>query len=203
MAAEPLLTMRGVTKAFAGVPALAGVDLTLERGEAHALVGENGAGKSTLIKIMTGAYRRDGGSVRLEGREVDFRSPQEAQWHGVVAVYQEVQLLTHWTVAENVLLGREPTRWGRVDWPRMNAAAAEVLGRMGVAVAPTAVLRDLGIAQRQMVAVARGVSLGARVLVLDEPTSSLPENEVAVLHGVVRRLKAEGTAVVYISHRFS
>src|SRR5919112_6841400 len=118
---ESLLRMEGITKSFAGVAALSGVDLTLERGEVHALVGENGAGKSTLIKIMTGAYTRDGGEMFLEGREVDFRTPEDAQGAGVVAVYQEVNLLTYRTVAENIYLGREPRRFGLIDWKRMNA----------------------------------------------------------------------------------
>src|SRR5215210_3541235 len=118
--AEPLLRMEGITKGFSGVTALAGVDLTLERGEVHALVGENGAGKSTLIKIMTGAYRRDGGRMWLEGREVDFRSPEDAQHAGVVAVYQAVNLLAYRTVAENIYLGREPRPFGLIDWKKMN-----------------------------------------------------------------------------------
>src|SRR6201996_9598395 len=120
---EPLLRMEGIRKVFSGVVALDGVDVTVERGEVHALVGENGAGKSTLIKIMTGAYRRDGGRILLEGREVNFRTPEDAQAEGVVAVYQEVNLLTYRTVAENIFLGREPRRFGLVDWKQMSAAA--------------------------------------------------------------------------------
>jgi ribose transport system ATP-binding protein len=199
---EPLLRMEGIRKVFSGVVALGGVDVTVERGEAHALVGENGAGKSTLIKIMTGAYRRDGGRVLLEGREVNFRSPEEAQAEGVVAVYQEVNLLTYRTVAENIFLGREPRRLGLVDWQRMNSDAGAILKRLGLDIDPRATLGSLNIALRQMVAIARGVSFGAKVVVLDEPTSSLTEHEVSILYGVIRRLKAEGVGVVYISHRF-
>ena len=203
MSADPVLRMQGITKVFGPVKALAGVDLTLERGRVHALVGENGAGKSTLIKIMTGAYRKDAGLIRVEGREVDFRSPQDAQREGVVAVYQEVNLLSYRTVAENILLGREPRRrFGLLDWPKLNAEAAAVLERLGLDVDPTTPLGELTIAVRQMIAIARGVSLGARVLVLDEPTSSLTEREVGLLYDVIRRLKSEGTAIVYISHRF-
>ncbi|HYP26255.1 MAG TPA: sugar ABC transporter ATP-binding protein [Blastocatellia bacterium] len=198
----PLLRMEGIIKRFSGVTALAGVDLTLERGEVHALVGENGAGKSTLIKIMTGAYHRDGGSIYLEGEPVEFRSPESAQGSGVVAVYQEVNLLSYRTVAENIYLGREPRRFGFIDWKRMNADARALLQRLGLDIDPRAQLGSLNIALRQMVAIARGVSLGAKVLVLDEPTSSLTEREVAILYDVIRRLKSEGTAVVYISHRF-
>src|ERR671933_793372 len=128
---EPLLRMEGIRKLFSGVVALDGVDFRLERGEVHALVGENGAGKSTLIKIMTGAYRRDGGQVFLEGRAVDFRSPEDAQRAGVVAVYQEVNLLAYRTVAENIYLGREPRRFGMIDWKRMNRDAAALLRRLG------------------------------------------------------------------------
>ena len=199
---QPLLRMEGITTIFSGVVALDGVDFTLERGEVHALVGENGAGKSTLIKVMTGAYRRDGGRVLLEGREVNFRSPEDAQAAGVVAVYQEVNLLTYRTVAENIFLGREPRRFGFIDWKRMNALAGAVLKRLGLDIDPTATLGDLNIALRQMVAIARGVSFDAKVVVLDEPTSSLTEHEVTILYDVIRRLKAEGVGVVYISHRF-
>ncbi|HEX8722833.1 MAG TPA: ATP-binding cassette domain-containing protein, partial [Pyrinomonadaceae bacterium] len=170
---EPLLRMEGIRKVFSGVVALDGVDFRLERGEVHALVGENGAGKSTLIKVMTGAYRRDGGRVLLEGREVNFRSPEEAQDSGVVAVYQEVNLLAFRTVAENIFLGREPRRFGLIDWKRMNADAGRILQRLGLAIDPAAPLGSLNIALRQMVAIARGVSFGAKVVVLDEPTSSL------------------------------
>jgi ribose transport system ATP-binding protein len=184
------------------VVALDGVDCTVERGEVHALVGENGAGKSTLIKVMTGAYKRDGGRVLLEGREVNFRSPEEAQEAGVVAVYQEVNLLMFRTVAENIFLGREPRRFGLIDWKRMNADAGALLTRLGLDIDPAATLGTLNIALRQMVAIARGVSFGAKVVVLDEPTSSLTEHEVSILYDVIRRLKAEGVGVVYISHRF-
>ncbi|HST53745.1 MAG TPA: sugar ABC transporter ATP-binding protein [Pyrinomonadaceae bacterium] len=202
MSNQPLLRMEGIRKVFSGVVALDGVDVTVERGEVHALVGENGAGKSTLIKIMTGAYRRDGGRVTLEGRDVNFRTPEDAQGHGVVAVYQEVNLLTYRTVAENIFLGREPRRLGFIDWKRMNADAGAILKRLGLDIDPRATLGSLNIALRQMVAIARGVSFGAKVVVLDEPTSSLTEHEVSILYDVIRRLKAEGVGVVYISHRF-
>ncbi|HYP53442.1 MAG TPA: sugar ABC transporter ATP-binding protein, partial [Pyrinomonadaceae bacterium] len=198
----PLLRMEGVTKIFSGHTALDGVDFTLERGEVHALVGENGAGKSTLIKIMTGAYRRDGGRVYLDWSEVNFDSPEDAQAAGVVAVYQEVNLLMFRTVAENIFLGREPRRLGLIDWKRMNADAGDILRRLGLDIDPRAPLGSLNIALRQMVAIARGVSFNAKVVVLDEPTSSLTEHEVSILYDVIRRLKAEGVGVVYISHRF-
>jgi ribose transport system ATP-binding protein len=199
----PLLRMEQIKKVFSGVTALDNVNLTLERGEVHSLVGENGAGKSTLIKVMTGAYGRDGGEIFLEGKPVNFRSPEDAQHAGVVAVYQEVNLLMFRTVAENIFLGREPrSKLGFVDWTNMNAEAGRLLNSLGLNINPKAELGSLNIALRQMVAIARGVSLGAKVLVLDEPTSSLTEKEVGILYDVIRRLKEQGTAIVYISHRF-
>jgi ribose transport system ATP-binding protein len=178
------------------------VHLDLLPGEVHALVGENGAGKSTLVKIMTGAYHRDGGAMWLEGREVSFETPAKAQAAGVIAVHQEIHLLPRRTVAENVYLAREPRRWGFIDWKTMFARTGALFHELGLDIDPEAPLHELRTAQRQMVAIARGVSLGAKVLLLDEPTSSLAEREVAILYGLIGRLKAQGTAVVYISHRF-
>jgi len=198
----PVLRMSGIVKRFAGVTALDGVDLELARGEVHALVGENGAGKSTLVKIMTGAYRKDAGEVTVEGRPMAFDTPAEAQAAGVIAVHQEIHLLPHRTVAENVWLAREPRRWGFVDWPRMFADTARLFRDLGIDLDPRATLGALRTAQQQMVAIARGVSLGAKVLVLDEPTSSLTEREVGILYRLIRTLTGQGTAVVYISHRF-
>ena len=199
---EPLLRMEKIRKVFSGVVALDDVDLMLRAGEVHSLVGENGAGKSTLIKVLTGAYSRDGGEVFLEGKPVNFRSPEDANAAGVVAVYQEVNLLMFRTVAENIYLGREPKKFGLIDWAKMNADAGELLNSLGLNINPKAELGSLNIALRQMIAITRGVSLGAKVLVLDEPTSSLTEKEVGILYDVIRRLKAQGTAIVYISHRF-
>jgi ribose transport system ATP-binding protein len=194
--------MEGITKRFGSATALDRVSLALQRGEVHALVGENGAGKSTLVKIMTGAYHRDGGTISLEGRHVDFATPAEAQAAGVCAVHQEIHLLTHRSVAENVFLGREPRKWGLVDWSRMNADAAALLASLGLDIDARVTVGSLNTARQQMVAIARGVSLGAKVLVLDEPTSSLSPREVAILYDLVARLKAQGSAIVYISHRF-
>lgn len=199
---EPLLRMQKIRKVFSGVVALDDVDFQLERGEVHSLVGENGAGKSTLIKVMTGAYQRDGGEIFLDGKPIHFRSPEDSNHAGVVAVYQEVNLLMFRTVAENIFLGREPRKFGFLDWATMNREAGEILRRLGLNIDPKAVLGSLNIALRQMVAIARGVSQGAKVLVLDEPTSSLTEKEVGILYDVIRRLKAEGVGIVYISHRF-
>ena len=201
-APAPLLRMEGITKRFAGATALDAVDFTLRRGEVHALVGENGAGKSTLVKIMTGAYHRDGGRMWLEDRPVRFDTPADAQRAGVIAVHQEIHVLGYRTVAENVYLGREPSRWGLVDWRRMKADTTALLDGLGLDIDPRATLGELSTAQRQMVAIARGVSLGAKVLDLDEPTSSLAEREVAILYDLIRRLRSQGTGIVYISHRF-
>ena len=198
----PLLRMEGIVKRFAGATALDGVDFTLRAGEVHALVGENGAGKSTLVKIMTGAYHRDAGRMWLAGEPADFATPAAAQAAGVVAVHQEIHLLRYRTVAENLFLGREPRRWGLVDWGAMTRRATELLDELQLGIDPRAVVGALSTARQQMVAIARGVSLGARVLVLDEPTSSLADREVAILYDLIRRLQARGTAIVYISHRF-
>ena len=198
---RPLLRMEGITKWFGSVTALDRVDLVLERGEVHALVGENGAGKSTLVKIMTGAYHRDAGTVTLDGAAVTFDTPAAAQAAGVCAVHQEIHLLTHRSVAENIYLGREPGAWGLVNWTRMNDAAAALLDGLGLDVDGRATVSSLNTARQQMVAIARGVSLGAKVLVLDEPTSSLSPSEVTILYDLVARLKTQGTAIVYISHR--
>ncbi len=201
-ATRTVLRMTDIKKSFSGVPALRGVDFELKAGEIHALVGENGAGKSTLIKIITGAYRRDSGVIEYDHNRVAFQNPTEAQAVGIVAVYQEIQLVGFRTVAENIFLGREPHRLGIIDRRRMNTGAAEILERLGLHIDPRSVVGSLNIAHRQMVAIARAISFGARVLILDEPTSSLTETEVSVLFDVMRRLKSEGTSIVYVSHRF-
>src|SRR5215212_6837735 len=198
----PLLRMDAIVKRFAGATALDRVDFELRRGEVHALVGENGAGKSTLVKIMTGAYRRDAGAMWLDGAPIHFHTPADAQAAGVIAVHQEIHLLRYRTVAENIYLGREPRWWGVIDWTRMRSDAAALLKGLGLEIDAHATLGGLSTAQQQMIAIARGVSLGAKVLILDEPTSSLAEREVAILFNLIRRLRAGGTAIVYISHRF-
>jgi galactofuranose transport system ATP-binding protein len=200
-APEPLLRMEGISKAFPGVRALEGASLTVARGEVHAVMGQNGAGKSTPIKILTGAYRRDSGTVDLDGRPVDFHSPQQAQAGGVSTIYQEVSLVPFRSVAENIFLGREPRRLGLIDRRRMHAQARELLGRLGVEVDVTRPLGSLNVALQQMVAIARAISFEARLVVMDEPTSSLDEAEVATLFDVIRQLKAAGVSVIFISHR--
>ncbi|MFB7946241.1 sugar ABC transporter ATP-binding protein [Kitasatospora phosalacinea] len=197
----PVLVATGIDKGFAGVHALRDVALTLRPGRVHALVGENGAGKSTLIKVLTGVHRPDAGTIELGGTEREFRTPLEAQRAGVSSIHQEVNLVPMMSVARNLHLGREPRRRGLLDLRRMNREAAEVLLRYGVDADVTRPLRELGLGAQQMVALARAVQLDARVVVMDEPTSSLEPREVDTLFAVVRDLTARGTAVVYVSHR--
>ena len=172
-AAAPLLSVRGLRKDFPGVRALDGVDFTLRRGEVHALMGENGAGKSTLIKVLTGVYRRDEGEILLEGRSIDPHSPAQAQQFGISAVYQEVNLIPFLSVAENIFLGRQPMQLGRIDWKQIHLRAADALARLDLEVDVTQTLNSYSIAIQQMVAIARTLDIEAKVIVLDEPTSSL------------------------------
>jgi simple sugar transport system ATP-binding protein len=196
----PLLQLRGLTKSFPGVKALAGVEFTARRGEVHALMGENGAGKSTLIKVLTGVYRRDGGEALLEGRAIDAHSPEEAQRLGISTVYQEVNLIPYLSVAENICLGRQPTRFGCIDWQQIHQRARRALARLGLEVDVSGTLANCSIAIQQLVAIARALDLSAKLLILDEPTSSLDEKEVEQLFGVMRKLKAEGLGIVFVTH---
>ena len=196
----PILEARGIEKSFFGVRALDHVDFTLARGEVHALLGENGAGKSTLIKILTGAYRRDGGTIRVAGTEADPRTVGEAQTLGIGTVYQEVNLLPNLTVAENLYLGRQPRRFGLVDYRRMNADARRLMMRYGLSVDVTQTLDTYSVAIRQIVAIARAVDLSGKVLVLDEPTASLDPGEVGLVFGVIGALRDEGLGIVIITH---
>ncbi|GAB2477186.1 sugar ABC transporter ATP-binding protein [Jatrophihabitans fulvus] len=200
-ARENVLEVVDVDKHFVGVHALRGVSFALRAGEVHALVGENGAGKSTLIKVMTGVYRPDGGAVRFAGRDVDFHSPLDAQDAGLSTIYQEVNLVPLMSVARNLFLNREPRRFGVVDSGRMKREARRVLLDFGIDVNVSRPLRTLGLGAQQMVAIARAVQLEARVVIMDEPTSSLEAREVETLFRVIERLKAQGIAIVYVSHR--
>ena len=199
---EPVLEARRVSKRFPGVLALDEVSCALLPGEVHALVGENGAGKSTLIKVLTGVYRPDGGELRYRGEPVTFATPLQAQRSGISTIYQEVNLVPMMSVARNLLLGREPrNRLGIIDVAEMNARAERLLAEYGVHTDVRRPLRSLGVGAQQMVALARAVSVDARVIVMDEPTSSLEPREVETLFGVVERLRDRGLAVVYVSHR--
>lgn len=198
--ARPVLEARGIVKVFGQHRALDGVDFSLLPGEVHALLGENGAGKSTLIKILTGAYQPDGGAVLLEGAEVSFRDPLHAQGHGIGTVYQEVNLLPNRSVAENLFLGHQPTRFGLIRRKEIEARARDILTGYGLDIDVRADLSDYSVAVQQIVAIARAVELSGKVLVLDEPTASLDRNEVDRLFAVVRKLKARGLGIVFITH---
>jgi simple sugar transport system ATP-binding protein len=194
--------MTGIDKSFPGVHALQNVDFSVAKGEIHALVGENGAGKSTLIKILTGADRANKGSISLDGHIVSIRSPLHAQELGISTVYQEVNLCQNLTVAENLLIGRQPSRFGiSVDWKKLNAQAREYLKELGVEIDVTRPLGSYSVAIQQMAAIARALVVSnAKLLILDEPTSSLTANETAQLFAVMKKLRADGIAVVFITH---
>jgi simple sugar transport system ATP-binding protein len=199
--AHSLIAMRGIVKSFPGVHALEGVDFMLRRGEIHALMGENGAGKSTLMKILTGADRPDHGVIELDGAPIQVRSPQHAQALGISTVYQEINLCTNISVAENILLGHEPRRFWGIDWKTMNSLAQAALARLGIDIDVTQPLGSFSIAIQQMAAIARALQIAAtNVLILDEPTSSLDAHETSKLFAVMRQLKAEGIGIVFITH---
>ncbi|MFD5069511.1 sugar ABC transporter ATP-binding protein [Streptomyces sp. NPDC058369] len=197
---SPVVDMRGITVEFAGIKALAGVDFRLFPGEVHALMGENGAGKSTLIKALTGVYRPTAGTIRLKDEPVEFTTPGQAQDAGISTVYQEVNLCPNLSVAENILLGHEPRRLGAIDGRAMRSRAGELLARIGLTIDPASVLSSHSIAVQQLVAIARALVVDARVLVLDEPTSSLDSDEVEELFRIVRVLRDEGVAILFVSH---
>jgi monosaccharide-transporting ATPase len=203
MAGRPLLEMRGIVKSFPGVMALRGVDFDVNPGEVHGIVGHNGAGKSTLIKILTGAYSRDSGTIMLDGAPVHFNTPAAAQTGGIATIYQETNLVPYLSAAENIFLGREPRlRFGAVDWKRMRREAEVLLQGLGIKLNVQVPTMQLSIAMQQMVMLARAVCLNARLVVMDEPTSSLDTNEVKVLFDVIRRFQGDGIGIIYISHRF-
>ena len=199
--AGPLLEMTGIEKRFAGVAALSQASLRVGSAEVHALIGQNGAGKSTLIKVLTGAYRRDAGTVCFEGQPVDFASPLAAQQGGIATIYQEVNLVPLRSVAENIFMGREPRRLGLIDWRRMNADSARLLSELGLSLDVTQPLGSYSTAVQQMVALARAISVSARLVIMDEPTSSLNEREVETLFTVIRTLRGRGVSVIFVSHR--
>jgi simple sugar transport system ATP-binding protein len=196
-----IVTMKGIYKSFPGVHALEDVDFSLRRGEIHALVGENGAGKSTLVKVLTGVERPNKGTITLDGKEVAIKSTQHAQKLGISTVYQEVNLCPNLTVAENIMIGREPLKWGSIDWKTMNARAREILQGLDIDLDVTQTLGSCSVAIQQMAAIARALEISsARILILDEPTSSLTTHETKQLFGVMRKLKSEGMAIIFITH---
>ena len=197
---RPLLQTEKLTKTFGSVKALSEVDFNLYAGEVHAVLGENGAGKSTLIKIITGVYRKDAGSILLEGKPVEPHSPHEAQALGISTVYQEINLIPTLSVAENLYLGRQPMRWGMIDTRTLNARAKALLATYHLDIDVTRTLSTYSIAVQQIVAIARGVDMSAKVLILDEPTASLDANEAQMLFQVMRQLKSQGIAILLITH---
>ncbi|WP_298928245.1 sugar ABC transporter ATP-binding protein [uncultured Ramlibacter sp.] len=198
--ARPLLELGGIHKSFTGVRALSGAGLRLFPGEVHALMGQNGAGKSTLIKLLTGVHALDAGTMVLEGQPIAPRSPLEAQRIGISTVYQEVNLCPNLSVAENIFAGRYPRKAWRIDWAAMNRDAKALLARLNLDIDVSRLLSAYPVAVQQMVAIARALSVSAKVLVLDEPTSSLDEEEVQRLFAVLRRLREEGMAILFVTH---
>lgn len=197
---SPILTMTGISKEFPGVKALRDVDFRLFPGEVHGLMGENGAGKSTLIKVLTGVYEIDHGEITLDGAPVRFHSPLQAQQAGVSTVYQEVNLCPNLSVAENIFIGRQPTRLGRIHWPEMRSRAQVLLRRLDLDIDVSAQLNTYSLAVQQLVAIARAIDISAKVLILDEPTSSLDPGEVAQLFRIMRQLKRDGIAILFVTH---
>jgi simple sugar transport system ATP-binding protein len=198
---KDVIEMKDISKSFPGVQALDNVSFTLKSGEIHALVGENGAGKSTLIKVLTGVERQDIGVITLEGKEVSIRSPQHAQELGISTVYQEINLCSNLTVAENILIGREPRKWGNIDWKTMNSRARQILHGLDIDLDVTQPLGSYSVAIQQMVAIARALEISsAKILILDEPTSSLDAHEAEKLFQVMRKLKSEGLGIIFITH---
>ena len=201
--AAPLLRLEGVTKTFPGVTALSEVSLDLYPGEVTALVGENGAGKSTIVKVLTGIYRPDGGTIMIDGARVSFASAQDATEAGITAIHQETVLFDELSVAENIFLGHAPRRrFGLIDWAEMDRRARDILARIDAPLDPRTPLRELGIASKHLVAIARALSIDARVVIMDEPTAALSHKEIEELYELVERLKAEGRAILFISHKF-
>jgi len=199
----PLLEMRGISKSFPGVKALDNVDIALYPGTVTALIGENGAGKSTLVKILTGIYQPDGGEIVVDGTPAHFASAEAAIRSGITAIYQETVLFDELTVAENIFLGHAPrNRLGLVNWAAMRARAAALLHSIDAPISPQARLKELSIAQRHLVAIARALSVEARVVIMDEPTAALSYKEVEDLFGIIERLKRKGKAILFISHKF-
>ncbi len=195
-----LLVMEHIDKQFPGVVALKDVQFRLKPGEIHALLGENGAGKSTLIKVLTGVEHLDGGTVFMDGKQIFVKSPMEAQKHGISTVYQEVNLCPHLTVAENIYVGREPMKLGRIDWKTINKKSKELLKQFDLDIDVTEQLDNYSVAVQQMIAIARAVDVQAKILILDEPTSSLSNTEVDKLFQIMRMLRDRGLGIIFVTH---
>ncbi len=198
---DSLLQLVNIHKSFAGVEVLRGVSFDLKPGEVHALLGENGAGKSTLVKIVTGVHQPDSGEILLEGRPTRFDNPRQSLQVGITPIYQELSLFPDLNVAENIFVGRQPTQAGRINWAKLYRDAEQILTGLGVHLDLKKQARSLSIAQQQMIEIARAFSTNARILIMDEPTSSLTQSEVAELFRLVNRLRGHGTSIIFISHR--
>ena len=200
---EPtVVSMTGIRKSFPGVQALKGVSFDVKAGEVHALVGENGAGKSTLIKILMGAYSKDAGTITIEGKETEIHTPLQAKSHGMAAVYQDVMLARHLSVGENFFLGKLPrTRVGLVDWKTIHQVTRETLKDLDLSIDPRMRVRNLPPAQQEMVTIAKAVYEKSKVIVFDEPTALLTNEQVTALFGLIRKLKNKNVGIIYISHR--
>ncbi|RMD95339.1 MAG: sugar ABC transporter ATP-binding protein [Calditrichaeota bacterium] len=197
-----ILQMRNIKKTFPGVVALDNVNFDLRRGEVHILLGENGAGKSTLMKILSGAYQKTSGEIYLDGKKVEIKNPKHAQELGISIIYQEFNLVPHLTAAENIFLGREKEILpGIIDQKHLFEASQKLLDDLGVAINSRKLIKELGVAEQQMVEVAKALSLDAKILIMDEPTSALTEHEIAQLFSTIRNLKQKGVSIIYISHR--
>jgi ribose transport system ATP-binding protein len=201
LSTAPLVSLRGISKAFPGVQALDQVSFDVLPGETHVLMGENGAGKSTLMKILSGAYQPDSGSIEVDGRPARISDPVVGQHLGIAMIYQELTVLDNLDVGRNILLGQEPTRWGQVQWKEVYAEAARVLDDLRLPIDPRASVASLPISQRQMVEIARAARRNPHIVVMDEPTSSLTRSEEETLFALIRRLKEKGVGIIYISHR--
>lgn len=203
MEKEVVVSLKGICKSFNGVPALVDVDFELRKGEVLALLGENGAGKSTLMKILSGIYTRDSGTMQIFGKNIAAQTAASAHEQGIAIIHQELNMCQHLTVAENIFLGREKMKFGGlvVDQARMNAEAKELLDRLNINIAPNTITSTLSVSKQQIVEIAKALSTNARILIMDEPTSALTSNEIEVLFRIVRQLRDEGVSIVYISHR--
>ena len=198
---ETILTMKGIDKSFPGVHALDHVDLEVRRGEVHALMGENGAGKSTLMKVLTGIYTKDSGTITYEGKEIEFHNPKEAQEAGIVIVHQELNMMNHLTVAQNIFIGREFMRGAMIDDARMNVESKKLFDQLGINIDPSEKMGNLTVGKQQMCEIAKAISHQAKVIIFDEPSAALTEAEIEELFKIIRDLRDRQLGIVYISHR--
>ena len=198
---ETILTMKGIDKSFPGVHALDHVDLEVRRGEVHALMGENGAGKSTLMKVLTGIYTKDSGTITYEGKEIEFHNPKEAQEAGIVIVHQELNMMNHLTVAQNIFIGREFMKGAMIDDARMNVESKKLFDQLGINIDPSEKMGNLTVGKQQMCEIAKAISHQAKVIIFDEPSAALTEAEIEELFKIIRDLRDRQLGIVYISHR--